>query len=186
MSATIGEIIHLTALNFSVDASDMIGARGNKHLSLARHTAMYLARNCTQAAYPAIGKVFGGRDHSTVIHSVELIETAIKTDPKLSALIKTLKQNLDFAEEIKSRGGIDVLALAKRIQRNPRQAALTASVHEIAALAATVLDIWELRDCYAELVAALRDSSDTGLIDDLTHNIETMKRLITGEDERDL
>lgn len=194
---TIPEIIALCALNFAVDASDIVAERRSKHQTLARHTAFWLARKHTVASLPAIGKAFGGRDHTTIISGIERIEAQIETDPKLAALIRSLGQTLDFADAVRTQGSIDVLTVARRIARDPRRAAMAASTQEVAALAATVLDLWELLEAKDELTALLNaglsphafsplDDQRLQAIEDLKHNIETMERLIAGADEETL
>jgi chromosomal replication initiator protein len=54
---------------------------------------MYLAKNLTSLSYPDIGRQFGGRDHTTVMHAVKTVETLIKNDDRLAedvALLKSL------------------------------------------------------------------------------------------------
>ena len=60
----------------------------------ARQVAMYLARTLTPMSLKAIGAHFGGRDHSTVIHSVNLIRGALKNDPHLKHRVDTIINSL--------------------------------------------------------------------------------------------
>ncbi|HVX20814.1 MAG TPA: chromosomal replication initiator protein DnaA [Acidimicrobiales bacterium] len=64
------------AYGFSVDA--ICGPSRTRPLVTARQVAMYLVRNLTDYSYPAIARVFGGRDHTTVIHAVDKITTQMK------------------------------------------------------------------------------------------------------------
>ena len=64
------------AYGFSVDA--LCGPSRTRPLVTARQVAMYLVRNLTDYSYPAIARVFGGRDHTTVIHAVDKITTHMK------------------------------------------------------------------------------------------------------------
>ena len=59
-----------------------------------RQIAMYLTRTLTDESFPKIGIEFGGRDHSTVIHSVDKIEEEIKKNKQLKNLITTLKEQI--------------------------------------------------------------------------------------------
>ena len=58
--------------------------------SPSRQIAMYLARDLTESSLPEIGEAFGGRDHSTVIHAIEKIESELKLDPSLQSTITEL------------------------------------------------------------------------------------------------
>ena len=63
-------------LGFSVDA--MRGKSRQRPLVTARQTAMYVFRELTDLSYPAIARLFGGRDHTTVIHAVDKIQRLMK------------------------------------------------------------------------------------------------------------
>ena len=56
---------------------------------------MYLCRSLTDASFPQIGDQFGGRDHTTVIHSVEKMEREIQTDLELAAVIEMFTHKFD-------------------------------------------------------------------------------------------
>jgi chromosomal replication initiator protein len=80
-------------LGFSVDA--LRGKSRQRPLVAARQEAMYVFRELTDLSYPAIARLFGGRDHTTVIHAVEKIQRLMKertqTYDQVTMLIKTLK-----------------------------------------------------------------------------------------------
>ena len=60
------------------------GAQRTRHIARARQVAMYCIRYlCPHMSYPRIGKMMGGRDHTTVLHGVKNIEALIKTDPEV-------------------------------------------------------------------------------------------------------
>jgi chromosomal replication initiator protein len=83
--------------HYGLSIDDLIGPRRARPLVTARHVAMYLTRNLTDYSYPMIGKVFGGRDHSTCISAVEKIEGQMKLRRQLyeqvTALIHEIKGN---------------------------------------------------------------------------------------------
>lgn len=60
----------------------------------ARQIAMYLAKQLTEQSLPDIGRRFGGRDHTTVLHAVRKIESLIQKDPDLAAQIERIKESL--------------------------------------------------------------------------------------------
>ena len=72
---TIDEIQRTVCQFYRVDRSEMSSKRRNRAVVRPRQVAMYLAKVLTPRSYPEIGRKFGGRDHSTVIHAVRLIET---------------------------------------------------------------------------------------------------------------
>jgi chromosomal replication initiator protein len=80
-------------LGFSVEA--LRGKSRQRPLVAARQEAMYVFRELTDLSYPAIARLFGGRDHTTVIHAVEKIQRLMKertqTYDQVTMLIKTLK-----------------------------------------------------------------------------------------------
>ncbi|MGA0263060.1 MAG: chromosomal replication initiator protein DnaA, partial [Ilumatobacteraceae bacterium] len=80
-------------LGFSVDA--LRGKSRQRPLVAARQEAMFVFRELTDLSYPAIARLFGGRDHTTVIHAVEKIQRLMKertqTYDQVTMLIKTLK-----------------------------------------------------------------------------------------------
>ena len=78
-SITVDEVKKEVAVFFQLKVSDLNSKRRTQNLVFPRQIAMYLCRQLTDASLPVIGKSFGGRDHSTVIHSVNLIEQKKKT-----------------------------------------------------------------------------------------------------------
>lgn len=81
---TIELIQKTVASRFNVRLADITSPKRSKMIALARQTAMYLARELTQASLIDIGDSFGGRDHSTVLHACKKIREMIKGDPQLS------------------------------------------------------------------------------------------------------
>ena len=78
----------------NIPQSAICSASRTKDLVLARQIAMYLARQLTPASLPTIGKIFGGRDHSTVLHACNKIASMLQQDRRLSALVEELAQEL--------------------------------------------------------------------------------------------
>ena len=75
------------------DTNRSVGAR-EPCLSHPRQVAMYLARKLTRMSTPDIGRRFGGRDHSTVIHAIRAVEKRAADDPFLEIEIETLRERL--------------------------------------------------------------------------------------------
>lgn len=147
----IREIVGLVALNFGVTANEIIAHNGQKVPLLARKVAIYLARKHTRQSTKVIGKAIGDRDHTTVLHAIERLEAELKGDVKLKALVEALSSNIEFRERMEAVGGVDVLAVAQHIAAQPMNRAIGASVMQVAALAATVVDLWEIALAAEEL-----------------------------------
>jgi chromosomal replication initiator protein len=79
-------------------AENLITSKTRKQeIVLARQTAMYLTKELTQLSLKSIGGHFGGRDHTTVIHSCQMIHNYLETDPKVQTAIATLLDQLGAA-----------------------------------------------------------------------------------------
>ena len=82
------------AVNYGVRVSEMFSARRARNIARPRQVAMYLAKNLTSLSYPEIGRQFGGRDHTTVMHAVKTIENLMKSDAQLAEDIELIKSIL--------------------------------------------------------------------------------------------
>src|SRR5215468_9197385 len=89
---TIDHIQRKTAEFFAVKLSDMRAKNRTKAVAFPRQIAMFLARQLTHSSLAEVGRAFGGKDHTTVIHAVEKIESLLQEDPKLRRTIDTLTQ----------------------------------------------------------------------------------------------
>jgi chromosomal replication initiator protein len=63
-----------------------------KEVALARHIAIYLSKQLTDSSLKTIGLHFGGRDHSTVIHSLKIMESTLKSDIDLNRNVQLLTE----------------------------------------------------------------------------------------------
>ncbi len=77
---------------FSVRLVDLRSKRRTRNIAVPRQIAMYLCRKLLQSSYPAIGAMFGGRDHSTVIHAVTVIERRMKEDSGFQATVERVER----------------------------------------------------------------------------------------------
>ncbi len=87
---TAQQILETSAVHFGFSVDDICGPSRRRPLVIARQIAMYLFRDLTDYSYPAIGREFGGRDHTTVIHAFE----------KISSLMKERRQVYDTVTEL--------------------------------------------------------------------------------------
>jgi chromosomal replication initiator protein len=89
------ELIQKTvADHFQLKVSDLKSDKRLKTIVLPRQIAIYICRDMTKASLPEIGKRFGGKDHTTVIHSVKKIEACISQDPDMKATLEVIKRVL--------------------------------------------------------------------------------------------
>ncbi len=84
----------LVADYYNVTLEDMKGKRRDKHIVFPRQVAMFLVREETPSSLPAIGKAFGGRDHTTALHSIEKIANELKEDERLRYEVQAIKERL--------------------------------------------------------------------------------------------
>jgi chromosomal replication initiator protein len=92
---TIDEIIRKVADHYNLRLSDLLSARRARSVARPRQVAMYLAKTLTTRSLPEIGRKFGGRDHTTVIHAVRKIEELKKTDAQVADDVELLRRMLE-------------------------------------------------------------------------------------------
>ena len=84
---------------YNIEPSILRGQGRAKDISMARQIAMYLIRSMTNLSLQDIGKEFDNRDHTTVLHSIERIETLSKTDPEKQEILKDITSNINIRYE---------------------------------------------------------------------------------------
>jgi len=92
---TIEEIQKKVAQHFNIRLADMHSARRARNVARPRQVAMYLSKQLTTRSLPEIGRKFGGRDHTTVMHAVRRIEELRQTDANLTEDIDLLRRMLE-------------------------------------------------------------------------------------------
>ena len=90
----IEDIQQVVARQYGVSRADLLSPRRTMNVVRPRHVAMYLAKILTLRSLPEIGRRFGGRDHTTVLHAVRKIDAVIGNDPALAEEIEVLKRRL--------------------------------------------------------------------------------------------
>lgn len=91
---TLEGIQKFVAEFYQMKLADLKSRNNSKSVTMPRQVAMYLCKNLTNASLPEIGKNFGGKHHSTVIHSIRKVEELRKTDPVFNNQIHSLLQSL--------------------------------------------------------------------------------------------
>ncbi len=92
---TIDEIIRKVADHYTLRISDLLSARRARSVARPRQVAMYLAKMLTSRSLPEIGRKFGGRDHTTVIHAVRKVEELKLTDSQVAEDVELLRRMLE-------------------------------------------------------------------------------------------
>ncbi len=92
---TIEEIQRKVADYFNVRLNDMVSARRARVVARPRQVAMYLAKQLTSRSLPEIGRKFGGRDHTTVMHAVRRVEQLSKIDSSFAEHLELIKRTLE-------------------------------------------------------------------------------------------
>ncbi|HEY0212557.1 MAG TPA: chromosomal replication initiator protein DnaA, partial [Paenirhodobacter sp.] len=92
---TIEEIQRKVAEHYNVRLSDMIGPKRLRTIARPRQVAMYLSKNLTTRSLPEIGRRFGGRDHTTIMHGIRKIEELMIADHQLTEDVDLLRRLLE-------------------------------------------------------------------------------------------
>jgi chromosomal replication initiator protein len=92
---SIDEIQTRVSEHFRIRKAEMTSARRSREVARPRQVAMYLSKQLTPRSLPEIGRRFGGRDHTTVIHAVRQIEKLRAQDPELDSDIRLLTRQLE-------------------------------------------------------------------------------------------
>src|SRR3954466_14578300 len=90
----IEDIQRIVARQYNVSRADRLSSRRTANVVRPRQVAMYLAKTLTLRSLPEIGRRFGGRDHTTVLHAVRKIEALVVKDVALSEEVESLKRQL--------------------------------------------------------------------------------------------
>jgi chromosomal replication initiator protein len=90
----VEDILRIVAKHYGVSRADLLSSRRTANVVRPRQIAMYLAKTLTLRSLPEIGRRFGGRDHTTVLHAVRKIEGLVQGDKGLAEEIDALKRLL--------------------------------------------------------------------------------------------
>jgi chromosomal replication initiator protein len=92
---TIEEIQKRVAEHFNMKLSEMHSARRSRAIARPRQVAMYLAKQLTSRSLPEIGRKFGGRDHTTVMHAVKKVDELRQSDTNFAEDVELLRRMLE-------------------------------------------------------------------------------------------
>lgn len=88
-------IIEVVAEHFGFTTEDLISTKRNREVVYPRQIAMYLCRTMTPTPLQAIGTALGKKDHTTIMHGIQIIEKELKTDETLASTIEILKKKIN-------------------------------------------------------------------------------------------
>ena len=92
---TVEEIQRRVSEHFNIRLSDLIGPRRVRTFARPRQVAMYLCKQMTTRSLPEIGRRFGGRDHTTIMHGVKKIEELMQKDSQIADDLELLRRTLE-------------------------------------------------------------------------------------------
>jgi chromosomal replication initiator protein len=93
-AVTIDHIQKFVADYYQLKLVDLKSRNNSKSIAMPRQVAMYLCKNLTHASLPEIGRSFGGKHHSTVIHSIRKVETLRREDAQFNTLLNSFMESL--------------------------------------------------------------------------------------------
>ena len=91
---TIDSIQKAVADRFGIRQTQLKEKSNTKKIVVPRQVAMYLVKELTSASLPEIGRAFGGKHHTTVLHSIKKMERSRQNDPELNRIIRALIDSL--------------------------------------------------------------------------------------------
>ncbi|MBN2883639.1 MAG: chromosomal replication initiator protein DnaA [Clostridia bacterium] len=92
---TIPYIIDAVAKHYHISSKELISKKRNREIAFPRQIAMYLCRKHTSSSLPQIGREFGGRDHTTVLHSCDKINTLLRDDISVNSTIEEISRRFE-------------------------------------------------------------------------------------------
>ncbi|MFM2422388.1 MAG: Chromosomal replication initiator protein DnaA, partial [Pseudomonadota bacterium] len=90
----IEDIIRVISRHYGVSKQDILSERRHRSIVWPRQVGMYLAKQLTSRSLPEIGRRFGDRDHTTVLHAIRKVEREIEANPRVAEEIEELKRQL--------------------------------------------------------------------------------------------
>ena len=93
-SVTMERIVKMVANHYNLSIEEIKSKNNSRRIAVPRQVAMYLCKRLTKSSYPEIGKEFGGKHHTTVMHSVAKIENLIKEERDFHNVVSEFIDNL--------------------------------------------------------------------------------------------
>jgi hypothetical protein len=138
---TVKACVAAVSAHFSIPEIDLLSSRRTRDLIRPRQIAMYLAKQHTTRSLPEIGRRMGGRDHTTVIHGIRVVQNLIEKGDKLAGDVSAISDLLQAvaAGQLIARAELpDPVAVALDVVQRPKRAEPSAA--EIAAMSAYIVE----------------------------------------------
>lgn len=164
-------VIAAVCAYYEIRRVDLVSQRREKEIVRPRQIAMWLARRLTGLSLPAIGRILGGRDHTTVLHGVRVIERLAETD------IRTARDVEIIAATVGAVVDRNVVDPSIAVDVDPLQTALAIAAHPTSAVTASIEEVQGIAAClvgYALRIGALRFDGDADPDPELLPVVETM------------
>ncbi len=97
------QLVALVARHFDLSLDELASPSRKRDIVQARQVAMFLLRHELELSYAAVGAMFGGRDHATVMHSVEKVETLLQSDDAVQSAVETLRSQIAAPQPVLER-----------------------------------------------------------------------------------
>jgi chromosomal replication initiator protein len=91
---SVEDVVKAVCHHFNLRSSDVLGKDRHRSVAQARHVAIYLCRQRLKCSYPELGRHFGHRDHTSVMHAVKKVEALREVDPEIRGHIETIERKL--------------------------------------------------------------------------------------------
>lgn len=109
MTPRVLDIQKAVCAHYEIPLEEMQSQRQQRLIARPRQIAMYLAKQMTPHSLPAIGRMFGNRDHSTVIHAVRKVESLRASDPQIERAISRIRQSASIMERERIAAALEYL-----------------------------------------------------------------------------
>lgn len=93
-NATVRDIQELVCDFYQIEMTDLLSVRRDRNILEAKHVGFYLARVLTTKSFHQIGRLFGGRDHTTILHGINKVKKRMEDDSEFAETVKGLKDKL--------------------------------------------------------------------------------------------
>ena len=90
----IEQVLQIVANNYNINVEDLKGKRKSNDITIPRQIAMYICRIYLKESLPKIGSEFGGKDHTTVMHSCDLISSQLQEDRNLREELEAVREKI--------------------------------------------------------------------------------------------
>ena len=177
MTITPNQVLQLAANAYNVDPDLLLSGIRTQTAVLPRHIAAYLLTFKLNLSTPKVGQLLGGRDHSTILHALKNIKKIRNEDASFNGLIVSLETQMDMMERLECLGVLNIIEIACHASAS-RRGAMGLSVHEIMALANSLIETWEITQASGVMCEHIIANGNPHSIRELALNIHNMISII--------